>query len=230
LAIPDGRIDAVKELVALLGTNYTCWTSSYYLKSAFLPQKDIMDAVGITVAIISRYELTGAVRYQLPTADKGFIRDFFYYKRCVLQVRLPVEGNEDLIVMNTHLDSKYIAQNTALNQLKKLASLDRQLDGLQMSWALCGDFRISSGTSAQPNRVEDLRFIETVLKETAMMPSIPTETTNTNGSVTAADWTREHFGFIFLSTNYSSVSNRLTFLASEGLSDAVPLVADILVR
>ncbi len=231
--VPDGdsragRQECLKSLVALLGTNYACYTSAYYLKSAFMPRKGINDAVGIKVAVISRYQFTGALRYQLPAPDWGLLKSFFYYKRCALQIRLPVEGGDDLIVMNTHLDATHITQQTVYKQLEKLGSLTRYLDTSFVSWILGGDFKINTSGSRRTDN-EDAHFIETVIQQTALLPDMPAVENGTNAQLPANALFDKMFSYIFLSTNVGSVSNKAFYLTNVKLSDSYPLFAEITV-
>lgn len=223
-----GRGDVLEKLVGMLGTNYSCYVESYYLKTAFLPQKGIMDSAGIEVGIVSRYQLTGAIRYQLPVPDWGLVRSLFNYKRCVLQARLSVSNGDDLIVMTTHLDSTHITRNNLVSQLNGISAIMKEMDTAGVPWVLGGDFQTAAPGDTHWDAAKDAQFVETIFQEMAYLPRTDVVVTNADGTV-GTRTVAVRTGLIFLSTNVIDSSNRFELAAENGGSDARPLVAEVVV-
>jgi len=58
---------------------------------------------GITT--YSKYHMVNGERISLPT-DYGFLNNMFYYKRCILVSRMPINGTDkELVLVNIHLEN-----------------------------------------------------------------------------------------------------------------------------
>ncbi len=94
------------------------------------------------LAIVSKYRIKAALRHQLPLMPKDIFSRQFYFKRALLEARLPVEGGPDLVVMNTHFDAWTGGTDTSERQAQAVAQLLAQIDKEGSTWCLGGDFNI----------------------------------------------------------------------------------------
>jgi endonuclease/exonuclease/phosphatase family metal-dependent hydrolase len=65
--------DQLARLRALLPQDYKCHTATFYWKAAFVPHPRIMGAIGQKLAIVSKYRLDRASRYQLALAPGNLL-------------------------------------------------------------------------------------------------------------------------------------------------------------
>ncbi|MBP7735390.1 MAG: endonuclease/exonuclease/phosphatase family protein [Spirochaetes bacterium] len=134
--------DQVAKLLALLPREYSAYTSTFYHKAAFVPHPRIRGRVGLKLAVISKYMISKAVRHQLPIIPDNIIVKQFNFKRCVLETRIPVEGQNDLAVFNTHFDAFAQGSDTMDRQvLFVLGLLDRAAKDAS-GWLMGGDFNL----------------------------------------------------------------------------------------
>ncbi len=134
--------DQVAKLLAMLPREYSSYSSTFYHKAAYVPHPRIRGRVGLKLAVISRYRISTAVRHQLPVIPDNLLVRQFNFKRCILETRMPVEGQKDLAVFNTHLDAFSQGSDTMLKQVGfTIALLDRtSKEGC--GWVIGGDFNL----------------------------------------------------------------------------------------
>lgn len=82
----------LEKLLAELPESYSSYTSTFYHKAAFVPHPRIKGSVGLKLATISKYRISKAVRHQLPIIPDNLLVRQFNFKRCILEARIPVEG------------------------------------------------------------------------------------------------------------------------------------------
>ena len=132
----------LNRLLDLLPESYGSYSASYYWKSMFVPHPKIMGAVGMKVATISKYKISSATRHQLALIPADPVTQQFNLKRAIREVRLPVDGKKELVVMNTHLDAFSQGTDTMQRQVAYLHQLGKKLDEDNMAWAVGGDFNL----------------------------------------------------------------------------------------
>jgi len=79
-------------LTALLPPEYACQTEAFYWKAAYVPHPRIHGAVGMKLAILSRYQISNAQRHQLTLIPADPLTQQFNLKRAILEAHLPVAG------------------------------------------------------------------------------------------------------------------------------------------
>ena len=145
--VDDGakRTDGEDQLARLLGMvsdAYACHASAFYWKASFVPHPRILGSVGMKLSTLSRYRIDTAIRYELPQMPSDLLTRQFDIRRAILETRLPVDGGDDLVVLNTHLDA--FAQGTDTMQ-RQVALTREHLDDLTDSgnpWVIGGDFNL----------------------------------------------------------------------------------------
>jgi endonuclease/exonuclease/phosphatase family metal-dependent hydrolase len=135
--------DQIARLLAELPADYRCHTSAYYWKADFVPHPRIMGAVGMKLAILSKYRLSRAVRHQLPEQPNDPVTRLFSFKRAILEAGLPIEGSErELVVLDTHLDAFAQGSDTMQRQVDMVSELLDQLSASGQHWLIGGDFNL----------------------------------------------------------------------------------------
>jgi endonuclease/exonuclease/phosphatase family metal-dependent hydrolase len=134
--------DQLSDIMNKLPQDYCCHASAWYWKAFFVPHPRIMGSVGMKLAIISKYRISGAIRHQLPVIPDNIFVKQFNFKRAVLEARLPVSGQKDFIAMSTHLDAFAQGSNTMERQVVKVRRLLHGLSSQGYSWVIGGDFNL----------------------------------------------------------------------------------------
>lgn len=145
--IDDGakRTDYHDQLAAMLrglGKEYPCYCSAFYWKARYVPHPRIMGAVGMKLAVLSKYQIRQATRHQLALVPADALRRQFMLKRAVLEARMPVRGGRDFVALCTHLDAFAQGTGTMGRQVSEVKAI---LDGLaeeQLQWVIGGDFNL----------------------------------------------------------------------------------------
>ena len=134
--------DQLSRLLLYLPPEYCCYASAFYWKSKFVPHPCIMGSVGMKLTTISRYKIKAAVRYQLALIPGNPLIQQFNLKRSILETRFPVDGGQDLVVLNVHLEA--FSKGTDVMQ-KQIAQIDSLLDKLTKAgtpWLAGGDYNL----------------------------------------------------------------------------------------
>jgi endonuclease/exonuclease/phosphatase family metal-dependent hydrolase len=134
--------DQLALLLDLLHGRYPCHTSAIYWKAFFVPHPRIMGAVGMKLAILSKFKVAGATRHQLPQMPAGLLTRPFNLKRAVLEARLPVRDAKDFIVLDTHLDAFAQGTDTMERQVARVRDLLGKLSKEGFAWIIGGDFNL----------------------------------------------------------------------------------------
>ena len=134
--------DQLAQLLSLLPNDYACHASSFYWKADYLPHPRIMGAVGTKLSIISKYKISSATRFQLSLIPQDPINQLFNFKRALLDVRLPVNGANDLAILNTHLSAFSKGTNTLDLQIKQIDTHLQALTDAKTPWLMGGDFNL----------------------------------------------------------------------------------------
>lgn len=138
--------DQTQGLLELL-PDYQAYTETFYWKADYLPHPQINGRVGMKLVVLSKVALGEATRYALPliTTDDIITRQF-NLKRAMQQVRVPVEGGADLVVINTHLSAFAKGSDTMQRQIDAVM---QRLDDLQgKPWVMGGDFNLLPNEAA----------------------------------------------------------------------------------
>jgi len=129
-------------LTALLPPEYACQTEAFYWKAAYVPHPRIHGAVGMKLAILSRYQIRSAQRHQLALMAGDLLSQQFNLKRAILEADLPVAGEHDFVALDTHLDAFAQGNDTMEQQVGQVDALLASLTSAGMPWAIGGDFNL----------------------------------------------------------------------------------------
>lgn len=134
--------DQLENLLELLPAEYCSHLSAFYWKAAFVPHPHIMGSVGMKLSVISKYRMQDGIRYKLALKPDNFIVQQFDLKRAVLQVELPTNKGNDLLVFNTHLSAFAHGTDTLTKQIEEINSLLQEKTEGGYPWLLGGDFNL----------------------------------------------------------------------------------------
>ena len=134
--------DQLEDLLTELPKEYCCYASAYYWKASFVPHPRIMGAVGMKLAVISKYKISKALRHQLPVMSGDVFTKQFNFKRAVLEARLPVSDGSEFAAMSTHLDAFAQGNNTMERQVAQVKNLLDRLSAQKLGWVIGGDFNL----------------------------------------------------------------------------------------
>ncbi len=146
--VDDGaaRTDRKDQLAALLERlppgAFPCHASAFYWKAAYVPHPRIHGAVGMKLAVLSRYRIGSAVRHQLAVIPQDLVTRQFALKRAILETRLPVAGGGTFAVLDTHLDAFAQGTDTMARQVREVDATLMALSSKGVPWVIGGDFNL----------------------------------------------------------------------------------------
>ncbi len=132
----------LERLMSILPEDFKCSTSAYYWKAAFVPHPKVMGSVGMQVAVISKYKIDSATRYQLPLMPANFIMQNLNFKRSFIEAVIPVEGGSPLSVMSIHMDAFAQGTDTMQQQVEYVKKTLLDMEAKNQSWLIAGDFNL----------------------------------------------------------------------------------------
>ncbi|MGB0237367.1 MAG: endonuclease/exonuclease/phosphatase family protein [Cycloclasticus sp.] len=230
--------DQLKQLLALLPSDYLCHTSSFYWKATYVPHPRIMGSVGTKLSVISKYNMSSATRLQLSLIPQNPITQLFNFKRALLDVRLPIDTGGELAVLTTHLSAFSKGTNTLKKQINQIDQRLHALNKAQTPWIIAGDFNLlppntySLLNEEQRHFHEEHSAIETLYQQYPAIPklsSVHSEerenwyTYSPNGSpVKQPDRTIDYY---FYSPQLSAHETFVEQNKALTLSDHMPIIA-----
>ncbi len=134
--------DQLSRLLSKLPSAYCCHSSTFYWKARFVPHRRVMGAVGMKLCTISKYRIASAVRHSLAPVPRNLLVRQFHPKRAILETRLPVEGAQDLVILNLHLEAFPQGSDVMGKQVARLDALLTDLEQSGRQWLAGGDFNL----------------------------------------------------------------------------------------
>lgn len=236
----DGE-DQLERLLGLLSDDYACSASAPYWKALFVPHPRIMGSAGMKLSTVSRYRIDEATRHQLPIMPSDPLTQQFNFRRAILEVRLPVEGGADLVVLNTHLDAFAQGTDTMQQQVALTKVLLDDFDTAGNPWVLGGDFNLLPPGPQFDNLPVDQSVYYESASELAVLtdayPSVPSPEEANGGdasvwfthypndpAVTGPDRTID---FVFFDPGLELGDHYVRSADTLGISDHLPVVATL---
>ncbi len=140
--------DQLARLGALLPPGYACQAEAFYWRAAYVPHPRIHGAVGMKLAILSKYQISLAQRHQLALMPADPLSQQFNLKRAVLEARLPIAGGGEFVALGTHLDAFAQGDDTMQRQVAQVDALLASLSAAGRPWAIGGDFNLLPSDAA----------------------------------------------------------------------------------
>lgn len=112
-----------KEFIKTAMTGYaSVFANNFHSAYLFYPFNDPHGAVQAGLLSFSRYQISEAERRSYPV-DNSFITKFTDLDRCFAQMRLPVEGGHELVLINSHMSAYDEGGTIRAQQLELLNSV-----------------------------------------------------------------------------------------------------------
>jgi len=147
--------DQLARLRPLLTPDYVCQTEALYWKAAYVPHPRIHGAVGMKLAILSKYQIRSAQRHQLSLMPGDPLSQQFNLKRAILEAYLPIDRGNDLVALNTHLDAFAQGNDTMAKQVGEVDALLASVTNAGSPWAIGGDFNLLPSEAAYQRLTAD---------------------------------------------------------------------------
>jgi endonuclease/exonuclease/phosphatase family metal-dependent hydrolase len=232
--------DQLARLLALLPQeDYRCHTAAFYWQAAFVPHPRIMGAIGQKLAIVSKYQIDRAARYQLPLAPADLLTQQFSPKQALLEARLPVESSQDFVLLTTHLEVANRGTEVMHQQVAAVAERLESLDREGYAWLIGGDFnllppgqyeRLAEGQRSNFRAETEL---ELLVERYPVIPD-PAEVTGDNGSAWLTMFTNDPatsgpdrtVDYIFFADRLTLLDGYVRQHDTLAISDHLPLIAE----
>ena len=136
-------VDQISKLQNLLGEKrYVCQAGAGYWQVKHVLHPKINGSVDMKLAILSKYEITEAVRYQLPQRAYSPLIQRFHIQRALLEARIQSSDGSEISVMTSHFD--YKGENTGImqRQVEFLNTKLQELNVQNIPWVIGGDFNL----------------------------------------------------------------------------------------
>lgn len=136
------RTHGIDELEALLQrVPYPCVTDTPYHKAPYVPYPahEHLGKVDMRLAVMSRYRIDKATRFDLPRLNEPWLRQQFNLKRAMLAAELPVEGGGRFVAFDAHLSAFSRGDGTVARQLAAMAERIDAAEQEGAAWVLGAD-------------------------------------------------------------------------------------------
>ena len=145
--------DQLARLKKLIPADYVCSTSTYYWKTLYVPHPRIHGKMGLTLAILSKYQISAAERHQLALPPNNWLVQQLSIKRAMLESHLPIQQGGEFVVTATHLDAFAQGSNTMELQVGQVNQLLASLTKAHIPFIIGGDFNLLPPEDASYQRL-----------------------------------------------------------------------------
>jgi len=137
-----GYLDQIDLLNNSLPADLRNHVATFYWKSRFVPHPKVMGRAGTKLTIFSRYRLSRATRYQLPSTPGNPVVKDFDFKRAILEVEIPLTNGGIFCLLNTHLEAFPKGTDVMARQVDRVLTQLDSLDQKGVPWIIGGDFNL----------------------------------------------------------------------------------------
>ncbi|GIZ11544.1 endonuclease/exonuclease/phosphatase family protein [Pseudomonas sp. NCCP-436] len=134
--------NADAQLQARLAGLYPCLSQTLYSQSGYIAHPRLPGNAGLKLAILSRFQINRAERLQLPASGDELRIRAFRPRSALLVNYLPVRGQGELVVVNTHFAEGNAAHETRQQQAAATDALLQELQRSGMTWLLGGTLNL----------------------------------------------------------------------------------------
>lgn len=148
-----GYVDQVQWLLDHTGLNYGAYASAW--QSQFIPS-DGLGRLDMGNAILSKWEITDAVRHQLSLrGDQDALTQLFYLRRNILEATIYMHGT-NLYVVNTHATA-FATDDTKQKHIRSFKDVLDRIDGKGNLFIAGGDLNsLPPGADSLDYCIEDM--------------------------------------------------------------------------
>lgn len=147
-----------KDFVKTAMTGYaSVFANNFHSAYLFYPFNDPHGAVQAGLLNFSRYQVSEAERRSYPV-DNSFITKFTDLDRCFAQMRLPVEGGHELVLINSHMSAYDEGGTIRAQQLELLNSVMSEEYAKGNYVIVGGDFNHAMGEAVAEGFPSEQKF------------------------------------------------------------------------
>ncbi len=147
-----------KDFVKTEMTGYaSVFANNFHSAYLFYPFNDPHGAVQAGLLSFSRYQISEAERRSYPV-DNSFITKFTDLDRCFAQMRLPVEGGHELVLINSHMSAYDEGGTIRAQQLELLNSVMSEEYAKGNYVIVGGDFNHAMGEAVAEGFPSEQKF------------------------------------------------------------------------
>lgn len=147
-----------KDFVKTAMTGYaSVFANNFHSAYLFYPFNDPHGAVQAGLLSFSRYQISEAERRSYPV-DNSFITKFTDLDRCFAQMRLPVEGGHELVLINSHMSAYDEGGTIRAQQLELLNSVMSEEYAKGNYVIVGGDFNHAMGEAVAEGFLSEQKF------------------------------------------------------------------------
>lgn len=147
-----------KDFVKTAMTGYaSVFANNFHSAYLFYPFNDPHGAVQAGLLNFSRYQISEAERRSYPV-DNSFITKFTDLDRCFAQMRLPVEGGHELVLINSHMSAYDEGGTIRAQQLELLNSVMSEEYAKGNYVIVGGDFNHAMGEAVAEGFPSEQKF------------------------------------------------------------------------
>jgi len=147
-----------KDFVKTAMTGYaSVFANNFHSAYLFYPFNDPHGAVQAGLLSFSRYQISEAERRSYPV-DNSFITKFTDLDRCFAQMRLPVEGGHELVLINSHMSAYDEGGTIRAQQLELLNSVMSEEYAKGNYVIVGGDFNHAMGEAVAEGFPSEQKF------------------------------------------------------------------------
>lgn len=147
-----------KDFIKTAMTGYaSVFANNFHSAYLFYPFNDPHGAVDAGLLSFSRYQISEAERRSYPV-DNSFITKFTDLDRCFAQMRLPVEGGHELVLINSHMSAYDEGGTIRAQQLELLNSVMSEEYAKGNYVIVGGDFNHAMGEAVAEGFPSEQKF------------------------------------------------------------------------
>jgi endonuclease/exonuclease/phosphatase family metal-dependent hydrolase len=135
-------LDQIRLLADALPAELRGNVSTYYWRSRFVPHPKIWGPVATKLVVFSRFRVSAARRFQLPSTPLNPLVREFGFRRAFLELELPLTTGRRFFVLNTHLEAFPGTTQVMEWQVSALLKRLQALSDAKVPWLLGGDFNL----------------------------------------------------------------------------------------
>ena len=239
-------IDQLALLLRQLPAAYANYACTYYWKINFLPHPAFLGPVGMRMCTVSKYQISTATRYALPSKlDINPFLQLYAPKRAAMVVELPLQSGKTLYTINVHNSTSTNAGSTKRQQMVIISNLLATIERQGQAGFLAGDFNSIASKAFIPYAPSyerssykgSYKEIQNLAQNFQMLPSLPDLSSRSRKRyLTYMPTKLKHkkpmntIDFIFLNKYVQRKSFSVVQKGMGTISDHYPLVAEILLQ
>ncbi len=139
VSLHRNQLDMLREKLA---DEFPCYTYGSYWKARLVPKKHMFGTIDMALLTMSRFRISAASQEVLPATRKSWFLAPFYPRRSLLETQMPIDGDNTLTTINTHLDTPVLKGGDMTEQVSRVHQRAMELTKKNQWWVMTGDFNL----------------------------------------------------------------------------------------